>query len=249
MKMLRFIPLLFAVAGLGVLAPVDKAQSIVASVNSSSIAELSPLPTLSPTPAIKLSQVDLLYVRPTEKMKLRTYLFDAFGPYPLFGGAVAAGLDQSWRTPPEWGQGATGYGQRFGSSLAIAAVTTTTRYGLAEAFREDTVYYRCECKSVFPRLRHAMISTVTARRGEDGHRRLSFPAIVAPYAGTMTAVYGWYPDRYSAKDALRMGNYNLLAFMGENLALEFIYGGPHTLFSRIHRPAISGTDSTSASTR
>jgi hypothetical protein len=29
--------------------------------------------------------------------------------------------------------------------------------------------------------------------------------------GTMTAVYGWYPDRYGAKDALRLGNYNLLA--------------------------------------
>jgi hypothetical protein len=94
-----------------------------------------------------------------------------------------------------------------------------------------------------------MLSTVTARHGEDGHRRLSFPALVAPYAGTMTAVYGWYPDRYGAKDGLRMGNYNLLAFMGENLALEFIYGGPHTLFRHIHRPEISETDSTSASTR
>ena len=139
------------------------------------------------------------------------------------------------------------YGKRFGSNLAIAAVTTTTRYALAEAFREDTVYYRCECKGFFRRFQHAMISTVTARRGEDGHRQLSFPAIVAPYAGTMTAVYAWYPARYGPKDALRMGNYNLLAFAGENLALEFIYGGPHTLFSHFHRPAFAGTDSTSAS--
>jgi hypothetical protein len=38
-----------------------------------------------------------------------------------------------------------------------------------------------------------------------------------------------------------MGNYNLLAFAGENLALEFIYGGPHTLFGHLHRPASSGT--------
>ena len=59
-------------------------------------------------------------------------------------------------------------------------------------------------------------------------------AVVAPYAGTMTAVYGWYPDRYSAKDALRMGNYSLLGYVGGNIALEFLYGGPHSLLSRIH---------------
>jgi len=172
-------------------------------------------------------------------MKLRSYAFDAFGPYPIALATLFAGLDQAQRNPPEWGQGAGAFGQRFGSNLAIAAVTTTTRYALAEAFREDTVYYRCECKGFFRRFRHAMISTVTARHGEDGHRRLSFPSLVSPYVGTMTAVYGWYPSRYGPKDALRMGNYTLLEFMGENLALEFIYGGPHTLFSHLHRPALT----------
>lgn len=167
----------------------------------------------------------------------------------MAGAALIAAVNQSERTPPEWGQGASAYGQRFGSNLAIAAVTTTTRYGLAAAFREDTVYYRCECKGILQRFRHAMISTVTARRGEDGHRRLSLPAIASPYAGTMTAVYAWYPGRYGAKDALRMGNYNLLAFAGENLALEFIYGGPHTLFSHLHRPAFSGADAGSGPSR
>ena len=246
MKMLWFIPLLFAIIGLGVLALVEKAQSIGDSrTSSSSIADAPP----APAPAIKYPQPDLVCKRPTEKTKLQNYLFDAFAPYPIAGAAIIAAVNQSEGTPPEWGQGARGYGQRFGSNLAIAGVTTTTRYGLAEAFREDTVYYRCECQDVFRTLRDAMISSLTARRGAEGHRQLSLPAIIAPYAGTMTAVYGWYPSRYGPEDALRMGNYNLLAFMGENLALEFIYGGPHTLFSHIHRPAISGTDSTSASNR
>jgi hypothetical protein len=31
---------------------------------------------------------------------------------------------------------------------------------------------------------------------------------------------------------LRMGDYALLAFVGGNIAREFIYGGPHTLFAR-----------------
>ena len=241
MKTLRFVPLLFAITPLGILTPVGTAQTTVASSASSSITDDSASPT------IKHPQLDLLYRRPTAKMKLRTYFFDAFGPYPIAGAALIAAVNQYEGTPPEWGQGAGAYGQRFGSNLAIAGVTTTTRYALAAAFREDTVYYRCACKGFFPRFRHAMISTATARRGEDGHRQFSLPALVAPYAGMMTAVYGWYPERFGAKDALRMGNYSLLAFAGENLALEFVYGGPHTLFSHLHRPAFSGTDAASLS--
>jgi hypothetical protein len=241
MKLPRFITLLFTITGLGVLPPHGSAQSTVEARASSLVADDSALPT------IKHEQPDPAYRRPTEEMRLRTYLFDAFGPYSILGSALVAGVNQSESTPPEWAQGAGAYGRRFESSLAIAGITTTTRYALAKALHEDTVYYRCECKGFFRRFRHAMISTVTSRRGAEGHRRLSFPALVAPYAGTMTAVYAWSPERYGAKDALRMGNYNLLAFAGENVALEFIYGGPHTFFSRIHGPAPAQAESTSAS--
>jgi hypothetical protein len=199
------------------------------------LAEAQPLPDpagadASATPA----QPDVRYTRPTQVIKVRNYLFDGFGPYPIVGAALAAGLSQATNGVPEWKQGAEGYGKRIGSDFGIAAVSTTTRYALSAAFKQDALYYRCECTGVFPRLRHAVISTLTARRGSDGHRVFSFPALVAPYVGTMTAVYGWYPDRYGAKDALRMGNYNLLAYMGANIVLEFLYSGPHSLRSRMH---------------
>jgi len=180
------------------------------------------------------SQIDLTYVRPTQKTKVINYVFDAFGPYPIAGSALVAGIDQYNNAPPEWNQDAEGYAMRFGSAYGIAMVATTTRYGLSEAFKEDALYYRCECRGVFPRVRHALVSTLTARRGEDGHRVFSVPALVGPYAGTMTATYGWYPNRYGAKDAFRAGNYGLLAFAGENIALEFFYSGPHSLLSRMH---------------
>ena len=179
-------------------------------------------------------QLSPIYVRPTQKTKFNNFLFDGFGPYPIAGVAVAAGINQLSNEPPEWNQGVAGYSRRFGSDLGIVAVGTTARYGLAEALREDTLYYRCECKGLFPRLRHAVISTVIARRGNDGHRVFSFPALVAPYAGTFTAVYGWYPDRFGAKDAFRMGNYSLLAYVGSNISREFFYSGPRSLFSRLH---------------
>ena len=189
---------------------------------------------LAPAVSTASRGLDPMYERPTPRTKVYNYLFDAFGPYPVVGAAFAAGIGQISNAPPEWHQGVKGYARRFGSDYGIAAVSTTTRYALSAAFKEDALYYRCECSGVFPRLRHAVISTLTSRRGEDGHRVFSFPALVAPYAGSMTAVYGWYPDRYGAKDAFRTGNYSLLIYVGGNIALEFLHSRPHSLLHRMH---------------
>ena len=223
MKMRRFMLLLFVIADLAALPVLAKAQSPATPPDSPG--------TVASTPP---AQRDLTYVRPSEKTKFHNYIFDMIGPYPILGAALSAGINQADNTPPEWGQGAEAYGKRFGSNFGIAAVSTTTRYTLAELFGEDTLYYRCECKGFFPRLSHAMISTLVTRRGDDGHRVFSVPSLVAPYAGTMTAVYGWFPSRYNAKDGFRMGNYTLLGYAGGNIAREFIYGGRHALLSRTH---------------
>jgi hypothetical protein len=215
--------LLLAAADLTVLPPLAKPQLLADSVDSSTTAA-----------SRALARLDLTYTRPTETTKLRNYAFDAFGPYSLTGSALAAGIGQAADRPPDWKQGVVGYGERFGSDFGITAIGTTTRYALAEAFREDTLYYRCDCKGVLARARHAVTSSFTARRGDDGHREFSFPALIAPYAGAMAAVYGWYPRRYDAKDAFRMGNYSLLGYLGGNLGLEFLYSGPHSLVSRMH---------------
>jgi hypothetical protein len=225
MKMRRIFPVLFVSAMLAAVSPFAKAQSGAGQSTTTTSA-----PAAQEKPHV---QPGGTYTPPTTREKLHNYLFDAFGPYPILSSAFVAGIHQASNRPPEWGQGGEGYGRRFGSSFGISLVTTSTRYTVATLFREDTLYYRCECKGVLGRLAHAAISTVTARRGRDGHRVFSLPALGAPYAGSMTAALGWYPSRYSAKDGFRMGNYNLLSSVGGNIALEFLYGGPHTLLSRV----------------
>ncbi len=192
----------------------------------------------SSTAATTHVEPGITYHRPTEHEKIRNFAFDAFGPYPFIAAAASAGIQQAYSTPPEWGQGWDSYGVRLASNYGIQLITVSTRYALAEAFREDTIYYRCSCHGFFPRLENALISTVTARRGADGHRVFSLAAIGAPYAGTMTAALVWYPNRYEPADGFRMGNYNLAAEAAENVALEFIYGGPHTMFGNFHFPGM-----------
>ena len=223
MRVRRAMLLLLTATVLATLPVLARSQSLPSSGDSTNAVASTTAP-----------QPDLTYVRPTQRTMARNYAFDAFGPYPIAGAAIIAGIHQASNAPPEWNQGMKGYARRFGSDFGVAAVGTTTRYALAEALKEDTLYYRCECRGVFPRVRHAFFSTLTARRGDDGHRVFSFPALVAPYAGSMTAIYGWYPDRFGAKDAFRMGNYSLLLYAGGNISMEFLYGGPHSLLSRMH---------------
>lgn len=248
MKMFRAVPLLLAIATVGGLAPAAKAQVAPSAQLSASNSALPPRSD-APLPSAGNTQPQFyaVYVRPSESAKLHSYVLDAFGPLPIAGAVFIGAFNEKSSTPPEWGQGIGPYGERMGSVFGIELVTTTTRYALAEAFREDTLYYRCECKGVVRRLGHALISTATARVGEDGHRRFSFPAVVSPYAGSMSAVYGWYPSRYGVKDGFRMGNYSLLAFAAGNILKEFIYGGPHTMFRNVHAPGAAGSDAAQSS--
>ncbi|HXN97696.1 MAG TPA: hypothetical protein VN881_01395 [Candidatus Acidoferrales bacterium] len=251
MKMCRAGFLIVTITLFMVSQPFAKAQSSSGSGTTAQSQTQTPTQTAPPSSTSSSAtsvQPGLTYRRPTNGEKLKNFAFDAFGPYAIIGSAAAAGIQQ-WDTagnshnpsgiPPDWGQGWDSYGARVGSNFGINLVTQTARYTMAEILREDTIYYRCECTGIIHRTEHALISTVTARRGEDGHRMISFSQIAAPYAGTEAAALLWYPNRYDAMDGFRMGNYNLLVQAGLNLALEFIYGGPHTLLSHHHVPVLS----------
>ena len=246
MKMGRAVLSFVAIVLFAVSQPSAGAQSSSGSGTPNQSQTQTP-PQTAPPSSSGSANVVLPYHRPTEREKLKNYAFDSFGPYAILGSVVAAGYQQADKTskapnagiPPDWGQGWDAYGARVGSSFGINLVTQTARYSMAEVLHEDTIYYRCECSGFFPRLGHALISTVTARKGEDGHRVFSFPAVAAPYAGSEAAALLWYPSRYDAMDGFRIGNYNLLIQGGLNVALEFIWGGPHTFFGHHHVPLVS----------
>jgi hypothetical protein len=252
MKMCRAGFLIIAITLFMISQPLAKAQSPSGSGTPAQSQTQTPPPQTAPPSSTSSSSTNVqpgqTYHKPTERERLRDFAFDAFGPYAFIGSAATAGIQQ-WDTagnshnpsgiPPDWGQGWDSYGARFGSNFGINLITVTARYSMARVLREDTAYYRCECTGFIPRIEHALISTVTARRGDDGHRTISFSQIASPYAGTEAAALLWYPNRYDAMDGFRMGNYNLLIQGGLNLALEFIYGGPHTLLSQHHVPVLS----------
>jgi hypothetical protein len=85
----------------------------------------------------------------------------------------------------------------------------------------------------FPRLWHAAVSTFAAHRGDDGETSFSIALTASPFIGTITAANTWIPSRNTTILGFRLGSDNLLGQLAQNEALEFLYGGPHTLLGRI----------------
>jgi hypothetical protein len=176
-----------------------------------------------------------LYIQPTEDQKFHSFVANAVGPVAFAGASMAGAIDQAFNFPKEWGQGLKGYGARVGSNLGISMVTATSQYGIAEAFREDTTYYRCTCTGALHRLWHAALGSVTSRRGSDGHLGFSPALTISPFIGPLVAANTWIPTHDGLRLGYHMGEHNLLGQLAQNEALEFIYGGPNTLLGHIQR--------------
>jgi hypothetical protein len=161
------------------------------------------------------------YTFPTGHQQFHNYLDTAFGPQGFIAAAIGAGLDQSKPSPPEWDHGGQGFGERYGFRYGMVLFATTAKYSLGAAMQEDVSYHKCDCTGFFPRALHAVSSTVTART-RSGQTVLSLPALVAPYAGSFTAVKAWYPARYEPEDAFRTGSISFTFSAGANMVREFL---------------------------
>ena len=62
------------------------------------------------------------------KERLKLYSEDLFSPFHILMGGAAAGITQAQNVPPEWGQGAVGYGRRFANYYAYAPLATCFKW-------------------------------------------------------------------------------------------------------------------------
>jgi hypothetical protein len=161
------------------------------------------------------------YSRPTASERFAAFGREAIGPYTIIKTVAVAGVLQAQNSPPDWGQGAKGFGDRVGSEYGRFLAETGSRYLIAAAFGQDAKYYRCACTGFGHRLGHALKASFTARAGDDGHYVFSPAPIAAPYVGGFTEL-AWYPARYGWKDGIRFGSYGVLYSLGGNIAREFI---------------------------
>jgi hypothetical protein len=125
--------------------------------------------------------------------KMRLAFRTAVDPFSFFVAGVSAGLGQAQNSYAPYGQGAEGYGKRFGAAYVDSFDGTMIGNGLLPiVFRQDPRYFRKGTGTFWNRFAYALLSTVRSR-SDSGHWMPNYANILGNVAAGGIA-NAYYPD-------------------------------------------------------
>jgi hypothetical protein len=150
----------------------------------------------------------------TQHERNRIYGRSLINPVWYLKGGLSAAVDLKNDKPPEWGQGAAGYGRRFGNIMGQYLIQRTATFGLSSLLHEDNRYFNSGKKGFGRRLAYATTSSLLARH-DNGRRYPSVSGLAGFASGAFLSRLWQPPSSRSAGDGaasfgISMG-YNVLA--------------------------------------
>jgi len=129
-------------------------------------------------------------LRPPEKFHL--FLKSAFDPAEFGVVGLQAAISQSTNEFPEYGQGAPGYGKRYGATLADeVSAGFWANYFYPVLLKEDSRYFRLGEGTIKHRIRHALLQEVICHT-DKSERSFAWENILGAFtAGSVSNLY--YP--------------------------------------------------------
>jgi hypothetical protein len=119
----------------------------------------------------------------TTKLKFRLAWKSSTDPVTILGTAFLAGLQQAGDQYPEFGQGALGYGKRFGAGYVdVFASTFLSGAILPSLLKQDPRYYYQGTGSKRSRLVHAVENSIKCK-GDNGRWQVNYSNIAGSFAG------------------------------------------------------------------
>src|SRR5271157_315764 len=155
------------------------------------------------------------------KDKFLLFLRNTFDPASFLSVGFNAGLDQAQNSDPSFGQGAAGYGKRFGANFAgLASGSFFGDFVYPTIFAEDPRYYRLARGSGRRRLLHALAHVFVANR-EDGTHMVNASQWLAS-ASVVALSNTYHPDNQrGVAPAARRVTYVAVQNIGFDVLREF----------------------------
>lgn len=153
--------------------------------------------------------------------KFALFVQDSLDPVTFLSAGFDAGLDQAQDSEPSYGQGAQGYGRRFGAELAGRVSSSFFKdFSYPSIFFEDPRYYRMVHGHPGGRLLHALKHAFVAQR-DNGNLMFNF----SEWLGTTSTVVlsnTYHPENHRgfSPAAQRVG-YGVLQDAGFDVLREF----------------------------
>ncbi len=148
-------------------------------------------------------------------------MLQSFSLRGLVGAAFSAAIGQATNTPSEWGQGAEGFGDRYGSSFGGSLARETFEFGLEGALHEDPRYFPSEEKTFKPRLLNVFKQTFICKT-DSGGNSFAYARVISAFA-TGQLVNAWQPKSTdSFGHGITRGFISIGIDAGLNFAQEFL---------------------------
>lgn len=153
----------------------------------------------------------------TQIERTHLYLKTMANPLGYIKAGFSAGIDQWKDKPPEWEQGASGYGKRFANILGQYSIQRTVTFGLSSALHEDNRYFNSGKTGLWSRTEYALASGVLARH-DDGSRYVSVSQLGGTAAGAFLSRV-WQPR---SQDSVGDGAVSFGITMGSNIGFSVV---------------------------
>ena len=162
----------------------------------------------------------------TTKLKYKLAWKSSTDPVNIFGTAFFAGLQQAGDEYPEFGQGAQGYGKRYGTAYAdVIASTFLSGAFFPSLLKQDPRYFYKGSGSMRSRIWRAVSNSIICK-GDNGRWQANYSNIAGSFAGAaISSTY--YPTTNQASVVLsngfiRMGESSLAGVMQEFVVRKFM---------------------------
>jgi hypothetical protein len=107
--------------------------------------------------------------------------------------AALAGLSQAENSEPGYGQGAEGYGKRFGAAFADGTIENyLTGAILPSLLRQDPRFFQSSKGGFWHRTGYA-VSRIFVTRTDSGHEQFNYSEIVGSAMSSAISTYSYHP--------------------------------------------------------
>lgn len=168
-----------------------------------------------------------------QKFKLAVQYFN---PYTFAFVAAEAGVNQARNSPSEYGQGAEGYGKRYGAGFADSLTASIFITGLYPSLlRQDPRYYRLGDGGFSHRAGYA-VSRVLVTRQDSGRKAFNFSEVLGSFSSSALAVTYYPKSQRDFSDVAERAGIQFAFDAGFNVLKEIYPDIERKFFGRKRKP-------------
>ena len=144
----------------------------------------------------------------TAGQKFKVVARSSFDPVQFVWYGFLSGISQAENSEPGFGQGAEGYGKRYGAAFADGTIENfMTSAVLCSLFRQDPRFFQSGQGGFVHRSEYA-VSRIFITRTDSGHQRFNFAEVLGSAMAASISTYSYHPkdDRTIANTASVWGS-------------------------------------------